>query len=433
MDKKVITIIVAAFIAIAILSAFFVMDDEEKDKNTPPKVLINHPKGGNDVSSIVMISGTAYDPDDGYENSLVRIWIDGEWHTADGFGQWSYEWNTFDVNDGTYTIKAQAHDGISYSTIDSVTVTVDNVESVETNSHKWAVFVAAANSAPEENKKLGNGGLHLSEDMASYFIENYGYPTDNIFILFDDGWLRRNNGYGERFVTLQEREHEYDINYGSATRSSVKSVISHVVEKANQYEDSEVFLWFFGHGLGDSSKELTGGKLLQRSAIFLWDGKLTDEQLGGWLSGLNAKESCIVVDACYSGGFADKTILNLPEMFLFRSDLSSSGRVIISGASKFREGYASTESGPLFTLLWFDGIKTGKADGFKPWVFNLGRKTRLDIFKDGKVSVEEAFYYASYNLRKNKDLDYFSGMHPQINDMYPDKGFFRNNDGLILG
>jgi len=55
------------------------------------------------------------------------------------------------------------------------------------------------------------------------------------------------------------------------------------------------------------------------------------------------------------------------------------------------------------------------------------------MFKDGKVSVEEAFYYARYILNTNKELKNYSKMEPQINDKYPRAGLLLNNKGLILG
>jgi len=116
-----------------------------------------------------------------------------------------------------------------------------------------------------------------------------------------------------------------------------------------------------------------------------------------------------------------------------RSNIPRSGRVVISGASKFRPGYASTDQGPLFSLLWFDGLKTGEADGFRPSIGRSGRPTRLRIFKDGKVSVEEAFYYARYMLRTEENFEDYKKMEPQINDQYPHGGLFRSMGGMLLG
>jgi len=105
---------------------------------------------------------------------------------------------------------------------------------------------------------------------------------------------------------------------------------------------------------------------------------------------------------------------------------------VISGTSKFRTGYASTLQGPLFTLLWFEGLSSGDADGYKPGVFDRGVLRKLKMFQDGKVSVEEAFYYAKAVLRNDERFKDFSSMQPQINDGYPHRGVLRNRGELIL-
>ena len=172
---------------------------------------------------------------------------------------------------------------------------------------------------------------------------------------------------------------------------------------------------------------------MDTSAVYLWDDILTDSDLGEMLITLRSDKTCVIVDACYSGGFADKTIYNLPTLFLLKSGIPKDGRIIMSAASKYRQAWTSTLQGPLFTLLWFDGLTSGEADGFRSGILERGKPTKLKIFKDGKVSVEEAFYYAKYVLRTDKDYEDFSEMEPQINDMYPHKGIIRSMKGMHLG
>ena len=428
MKSKIIALSALILIFVSLFSGCI---QDEDDFNKIPTVKISYPYDKNQVQGIVMISGDAGDEDG--DNTLERVEIkinDLNWDDAEGTTQWSYNWNTYDMDDGIYAIKARSWDGFEYSEIDEILVRLDNPESVETDSHKWAIFVAVANSGAN-NSKLGNGGLYLSEDMSSYLIEEKGYSTDNIFLLFDDGWIRTNNGYGRRIATLQQRRHDYDINYGAATKNNVESTIKHIISESNKYEDSEVFIWFFAHGCGDENDSRFGGKILERSEIKLWDSFLADNELGHLLSTLKSKETTIIIDACFSGGFADKTIFNFPEVFLLKSELARTGRVVITGASKYRVGYASTTSGPLFTLLWFDGIISGDADGYRPGLFKMGRPTKLKMFEDGKVSVEEAFYYARYMFKNTEELDMFDTMEPQINDKYPK--MILNGEGLILG
>ena len=427
------TVIVVFILLVGTFSGFFSQNFNLHFVNGKPIVTITYPSNGATIARLVMISGTANDPDAGDNVSNVEVKIgENEWANATGTSLWSYDWTTYASPNGKYTISARSYDGKDYSEIKSINVMVDNPTSVNSGSHKWAMFIAAANFPKTNDTTLGNGGLYLAESMAAYFIKNSQYPTSNVMILFDDGWIRSDNGYGTKQKTLQERPHEYDITYGSATKTNVFASLRYVINESNKYSDSEVFIWIFNHGAGNLNQPLTGGKILQSSEIFLWDNTVTDKELGGILSSLESKKVTILVDACYAGGFADRTIFNLPTSLFFRSGIPHDGRIVISGTSKFRTGYASTTQGPIFSILWFEGLSSGKADGFKPGLFDRGVPKNLKIFQDGKVSVEEAFYYARYQLRTNEKYQDFKTMQPQINDEYPHRGFLRDRGELIL-
>jgi len=427
-------IIVFFIIILLVLPLFAGCLDENNEENHPPDVSILYPETDQVVSDIVKITGKATDIDGQGHVQRVEVKINGsDWVEAEGTDTWSYDWVTYKSPEGVVPIYVRSWDGAVYSEIVERSVTVDNAIATDSNAHRWAVFVISANFPENNETKLGNGGLLLAEQMAAYYIENFNYPTDNIYILFDDGWIRDDNGYGNRIETLEQRPHTYDITYGGATEDNVKSILYHVVEEANQFSDSEVFLWFAGHGWGDENNQITGGKILERSALFLWDDVFSDRELGDILYSLRSDETCIIVDACFSGGFADKTILNFPTLFLLNSGIPGSGRVVMTGASKFTPGYASTTRGPLFTLLWFEGLISGDADGFRPGFLNTGKPPRFAMSKDGEVSVEEAFYYARYVLKNEENLDDYDGMEPQINDQYPHRGNLRSKDELILG
>ena len=431
MDKKLITIFVVVFLLVTLFSGCL---EETDTANHKPVVSISYPFDKSTVSSLVMISGISSDLDGDEDIRKVEVKIsDNEWDKADGTTQWIYHWNTYDYGDGRYIVSVRSWDGEEYSDVQTLTVDVDNPEVVDSDSHKWALFVATANFPEDNESKLGNGGLYLAEDIAEYLIEECNYATSNVIILFDDGWIRDDNGYGEKLMTLQERNHKYDITYGGATKDNVVNSIDRVINQSNSYRDSEVFIWVFSHGYGDLNNSLTGGKLLENSQIFLWDDILSDRELGKLLSPLKSKKVAVIVDACFCGGFADKTIFNIPTALLFRSGIPRSGRVVIAGASKFRKGYASTTKGPLFSLLWFEGLTTGEADGFRAGLLKVGKPRKFNFFKDGEVSVEEAFYYARYKLSTDKNLKEFDSMEPQITDRFPHMGLFFSRKGLVLG
>ncbi len=431
MSRNIIIAMLLVIIVIIGLSFNYLREEKEKI-NIKPNIEIIYPEDGSTVSKIVTISGTASDPDGDDKLLEVEIKIDGKWILVEGNTKWSYEWRTYEIDDGSYSIQVRSWDGTDYSVVKEIFIILDNPEVVETDSHKWAVFIAASNFPLDNESKLGNGALNLAEYMVDYFVKELKYSTSNIFILFDDGWIRTDNGYGQPIETLEQRKHKYDITYGGATKNTVYSTLAFIVDAANKFDDSEVFIWISSHGCGDSDIP-AGGKIFERSAVFLWDDTLSDLQLGNLLNILKSKKTCIIVDACYSGGFADKTILNFPELFLFKSKIPKNGRVVITATSKFRVGFASTTQGPLFTQLWLNGIITGDADGYRPGLFKIGRPTIFRIFKDGKVSVEESFYYARYILRKSESLKDYNKMEPQINDRYPKIGILRSMRGLVLG
>jgi hypothetical protein len=426
-------VIVVITLLVGVFSGFFGENFNLRLLNGKPTVTITYPSNGATIARLVMISGTASDPDKEDNISSVEVKIgEDDWATATGTELWSYDWTTYTSQNGMYTISTRSYDGKDYSEIKSITLTVNNPTSIDSGSHKWAIFIAAANFPEENDTKLGNGGLYLAEDMAAYLIERNQYPTSNIMILFDDGWIRSDNGYGTKQKTLQERSHEYDIMYGSATKVNVLTCLQHLINESNKYIDSEVFLWIFNHGAGNLNQPLTGGKILQSSEIFLWDDTVTDKELGDILAPLESEKVVILIDACYAGGFADRTIFNLRTSLFFRSGIPDNGRIVISSTSKFRTGYASTTQGPIFSLLWFEGLSTGNADGYRPGLFNRGVPRKLKMFQDGEVSVEEAFFYARNMLRTNEKYQDFKSMQPQINDEYPHRGILRNRGELIL-
>jgi hypothetical protein len=427
------TIVVILILLVGVFSGFFGKNFNLNIINGKPTVVITYPSDGAAVSTLVMISGTASDPNKNDNVTSVEIRInDGEWIAADGTTLWSYEWTTYSLSNGQFTIGARSSDGKDFSNVVTITVSVSNPAVVDSGAHKWAIFISAANFPEKNDSKLGNGGLFLSESMAKFFIETYQYPTSHVTILFDDGWVRTDNGYGVREKTLQQRTHEYDITYGSATKANVVASLNYLINGSNAFDDSEVFIWIFDHGVGNLKQKITGGKILQSSEIFLWDDTLTDKELGSLLSPLKSPKTTILIDACYAGGFADRLIYNLKTSLLLRSGIPKDGRIVITATSKFRTGYASTTQGPLFSIVWFNGLSSGDADGFKPGILDRGTPGLLKLFKDGAVSVEEAFYYARYMLRTDESLKEYKTMQPQINDEYPHKGILRSHGQLDL-
>jgi len=133
-----------------------------------------------------------------------------------------------------------------------------------------------------------------------------------------------------------------------------------------------------------------------------WYAFIWDDLLNFFLSLLQSKGVCLIVDSCYSGGFNDKPMFYRSkhkeytvETFThgFAEDLATQGRVVLMSCQEDEISYASHFSNYLIDGLW------GKADFYGN--------------KDGINSAEEAFDYAKYWV------NLMHSFNPTILDLYP--------------
>jgi predicted secreted protein len=106
----------------AVESLFMIVKDNQR-----PDVLITSPTSGQTVSGVVNVSGSASDPDGDSELARVEVKVDGgNWETATGTTSWSFDLDTTSLSDDTHAIYARSYDGLEYSIVTSVVVTVEN-------------------------------------------------------------------------------------------------------------------------------------------------------------------------------------------------------------------------------------------------------------------------------------------------------------------
>jgi len=96
--------------------------------NQKPTITITDPSKGSVVKGVVIISGRASDVDGTVTNVCVRI-DGGTCQNANGKSDWSFEWNTANVENGAHTIKAIATDDRKDTTETSITVSVQKTTS----------------------------------------------------------------------------------------------------------------------------------------------------------------------------------------------------------------------------------------------------------------------------------------------------------------
>ena len=129
---------------------------------------------------------------------------------------------------------------------------------------------------------------------------------------------------------------------------------------------------------------------------FLWD-----DLLNFYLSALESRALCVIIESCYSGGFNDppraKRSKNYIESYTsvdfqngFIEELGGSGRVVLMSSEECELSYAC-----MFSRYLSEGFR-GNADGDQ----------------DNIVTAEEAFYYSK------AIVDVVGSQHPTILDLY---------------
>ena len=116
-----------------------------------------------------------------------------------------------------------------------------------------------------------------------------------------------------------------------ATRSAVTAAFEQVAAQAGP---DDLFIFFFsGHGVqedSDDPAELDG----QSELLSLHDGDLSDDELAALFDTVDARLALLVIDACYSGGFARDIITRPGVMGVFSSEEDLTSAV----ADKFQAG-----------------------------------------------------------------------------------------------
>jgi len=94
------------------------------EPNLLPTLFISSPVDDTIISGVVPIEGQASDGDGTV--TRVEVGIDGQWWMASGTDNWSWSWDTTQLDNQEIELQARAYDGTDYSAIARSTVTIDN-------------------------------------------------------------------------------------------------------------------------------------------------------------------------------------------------------------------------------------------------------------------------------------------------------------------
>ena len=162
-------------------------------------------------------------------------------------------------------------------------------------------------------------------------ISNYGGRATNLMFTADDA--RRAHQAMVRGAAMRESD-GIILTDQQATLANVRRAILDIAGRAGP---NDMFVFFYsGHGgrVPRTGAFQASDPDSQDETLAFYDADLTDDGMNDWLSGVRARASLLILDACFSGGFS-KDVISAPG----RMGLFSSEEDVTSGvAVKFRAG-----------------------------------------------------------------------------------------------
>jgi hypothetical protein len=153
------------------------------------------------------------------------------------------------------------------------------------------------------------------------FSSNLPYTDEDAIKLAED--LRRDGLLNPASVVITDAE---------ATVAGVKAAFARVAAQAGP---DDIFLFFYsGHGGQDRSVVSAFEPDGKTETIVMVDGQITDAEMGEMFATVDARLAMIVMDSCFSGGFARNVVTRPGIMGIFSSEEDLTSQV----AGKFQAG-----------------------------------------------------------------------------------------------
>ena len=106
-----------------------------------PTVRITFPSENALLSGSTTILGTTSVTNGTLQSVQIRIDSDS-WITANGTESWSYNWNTTNLKEGNHVISIRGYDGVGYSHIEMINVTVQNIQELDNGTPGFELIIA---------------------------------------------------------------------------------------------------------------------------------------------------------------------------------------------------------------------------------------------------------------------------------------------------
>lgn len=184
------------------------------------------------------------------------------------------------------------------------------------------------------------------------------------------------------FATVLEKYCDFEIAE-TVINETAGNIRETVVDFFHQTERGDLtLLYYSGHGYRDQhDRYYLTAKDSQTDKMMIT--AVRESFIHDVMSESHAKHFIIILDSCFSGGFINGQMSAIVPLSL--SELKGEARIVLASSSKVQYSFEGEEDGrnSLFTRYLIEGIATGQAD----------------IDQDGRISIEELFYYAESKVR----------------------------------
>jgi len=261
---------------------------------------------------------------------------------------------------------------------------------------KWAVVIGVDEYSYSELNSRGGPG-NSAKDMNKTLVEYMSFPRDHVHLLVD----------------------EIDVSDDTVSRATIEDELEWL-QAVTIPEDIVVF-YYAGHGDQDSD---TGHESIVTHTM----DHIQDDEFAAEIGNITSQNLCVILDVSYSGGFIrdGQTFSDgkkgVGGEWSDLADETPSGRLVLTACAENVTG------------KWYFGIPEDRDAAERRFWFRYemvfthylvkGFRGRADSNNDGKVTVEEAFWYARDKAYWSpgilrKPFRIHTGQTPMIYDGYP--------------
>ena len=297
------------------------------------------------------------------------------------------------------------------------------------------VFIEQVQLLPDRYAILFSGGIDSSHNYVRYWndlkfmystlVNQLGFPTDHIAVLYADGTGRDTDMPVDRAATQANLQTE--VTDLSAEVQSNDTVFIFTTNHGGSFYPAKGSQadWYGGRldnasdELNDNIKEQDYNKDLNGNGnktdtvswdeqLHTWGAQIYDDDLRTMLAAIKCDTMIVVMEQCFSGGMI--------------YDLRGTGRIVISAAGEYEPSYASATQSynyDEFSYYFTSALNKAKPDG---------TAVNADANGDGHVSMVEAFNYA-----RSQDAESETPWYEDSGDGVPHSGNMPSGGDGTLG